>query len=635
LNRRRRAGRAAALTLVVLVGVSLRAVNLGWPPLWVDEAESAINALTILGRGLPLDNYRGLPVFENTLVRPWPGHPEYAFRDISYSDKGLAVYHGWLPLYAMAGAFALAGVTPAEARAGPPPRDASTTELARWTAVPRWPGLAFSALLILCAWRLGTSVAGGGAGWAMALATALGGFFAWTGRQARYYSPTLALTALAGLLVWRALRGGRVRDHALAGLGLALLFHAHALSALVLAAVLAASLPIAGGLRAHLSGVAVAGAVGGALVLPWALWTGFLEAGSRAPAARQMLDAATLVASLRSAGLVWLAGAGLSAVATLARRLPDRIARPLAEAAPGLYFATAWAFLAHAAFLGLVPAASYFPVRLKLSVALPALLIAALALGVASRALARRRGDALVPLAMLAALVAGGQLYRSFPAAEPAAGEHEIARVLRALPLSAAARVYATPNTHLPLTYYSGLPVQSASAVRPSWFERVGPELIVVDTPWYEPLAAARVREVAARHGRSLDDGAARALSREAVRQATLADLQALRLPLDERPRELDGLGRELVDETRRETRRFMELTMEGTPLAAATWRSSNWSQFWQSYFFWFAGASAAGGERRGYLRRAREGRTRVLASGWIVHDCRPRPSAQVEAVID
>ena len=84
--------------------LALRARNLGWPPLWADEAESAINALTIVAEGLPTDHHLGLPIYENTLVRPWPESAEYEFRDISYSDRGLAVYHGWIPLYAIAGA---------------------------------------------------------------------------------------------------------------------------------------------------------------------------------------------------------------------------------------------------------------------------------------------------------------------------------------------------------------------------------------------------------------------------------------------------------------------------------------------------------------------------------------------------
>src|SRR5262249_39045045 len=45
-------------------------------------------------------------------TRPWPESAEYEFKDSSYSERGLAIYHGWLPLYAQAASFALAGVAP-------------------------------------------------------------------------------------------------------------------------------------------------------------------------------------------------------------------------------------------------------------------------------------------------------------------------------------------------------------------------------------------------------------------------------------------------------------------------------------------------------------------------------------------
>src|SRR5438874_7097139 len=81
------------IPLVIAAGFAVRVVRLDSFPFWCDEAESSINALTILQHGYPTDSYGGLPIYENTLVRPWPGNPEYEFKDISYSDKGMAVYH--------------------------------------------------------------------------------------------------------------------------------------------------------------------------------------------------------------------------------------------------------------------------------------------------------------------------------------------------------------------------------------------------------------------------------------------------------------------------------------------------------------------------------------------------------------
>src|SRR5260370_37239274 len=85
--------------VVLVYGLLLRSWDLGSRPYWVDEAETGINALTILKHGLPVDHYLGLPIYENTLSRTWPESREYAFKDSSYSDRRLAIFHGWLPLY--------------------------------------------------------------------------------------------------------------------------------------------------------------------------------------------------------------------------------------------------------------------------------------------------------------------------------------------------------------------------------------------------------------------------------------------------------------------------------------------------------------------------------------------------------
>src|SRR5215472_3693291 len=88
--------------LVLAAAFAIRVRYIAASPLWVDEAESSINALTTLQKGYPTDSYLGLPLYENTLVQQWPESAEYEFRDSSYSDKHYAVYHGWLPLYSIA-----------------------------------------------------------------------------------------------------------------------------------------------------------------------------------------------------------------------------------------------------------------------------------------------------------------------------------------------------------------------------------------------------------------------------------------------------------------------------------------------------------------------------------------------------
>ena len=102
--------RLVAFALILGLGLWLRGRDLASKPTNGDESESAINALTIAQRGVPSGEYLGLPIFENCLIEPWPDHPEYEFRDSSYSEGGVAIYHGWLPLYAMWASQRLMGV---------------------------------------------------------------------------------------------------------------------------------------------------------------------------------------------------------------------------------------------------------------------------------------------------------------------------------------------------------------------------------------------------------------------------------------------------------------------------------------------------------------------------------------------
>src|SRR5690242_10910461 len=82
------------LLLCLIAGIALRVSFIESETLWVDEAESSINALTILERGYPADRYLGLPIYENVLLTASPGSDEYEFKDPSYSDRGMAIYHG-------------------------------------------------------------------------------------------------------------------------------------------------------------------------------------------------------------------------------------------------------------------------------------------------------------------------------------------------------------------------------------------------------------------------------------------------------------------------------------------------------------------------------------------------------------
>ena len=551
-------GTALGLSALAILAVVVRASNLGSPPLWVDEAESAINALTIVADGVPRDHFLGQPIYENTLVRPWPESLEYEFRDSSYSDRGLAVYHGWLPLYAIAGAFRLAGVTPELARHGTPPRDASQAEILRWTAVPRWPSIAFSALFVLAAYGLGRAVHSAPVGWALAFAAAAAKSLVWFGRQARYYSATLAGNAACGLAIWNACRRGWVLDHALAGLAVGVLFHIHALSAVIMAAVYLAALPLARRQPLLWLRIGTAGAVGGLLVLPWAAWSGLLGQTADVPAARDYLDPTTLLRSLPSKDPAMLATAGvgvawLVAGLLLGDRLPGRLRRPFAESRAALYFGGAWMALAYFLFAALMPAASYFVDRLKLTVAVPGLLFNAVVIAAASRAV--RPSSRLLPVAgLMALLVLAGQLLPSLTSKAPDRAFGDLVAGVRSWVLGPGGRIFASPNEHLILTYYTGRPIQSVAPLRKEWLDRFAGDLVVIEGPWFDVLEPQEVRGLAGRLGLVLTPPEAETRASDSRRVATaliLRDSGSHVVPAPPKPDSLDqALVEALIEKT-------------------------------------------------------------------------------------
>jgi hypothetical protein len=624
-----RFGSAVALGALVCLAVLLRAYNLGWPPLWVDEAESAINALTIVADGVPGDHFLGQPLYENTLVRPWPESPEYEFRDISYSDRGLAVYHGWLPLYAIAGAFRLAGVTPEQARHGTPLRDASPAEIRHWTAVPRLPSLLFSALFVVAVYGLGRTLHGAPVGWALAFAAATANAFVWFGRQARYYSATLAGNAACGLAIWNACRRGRMSDHALAGLAVGVLFHIHALSAVTMAALYVVTLPLARCQPRLWLRVLTAGIVGGFLVVPWAAWSGLLGHTAHIPAARHYVDLPLMLWSLPSTDPVMLATAGLglawfAAASFLGGRLRDRWRRPVVDGAASLYFAVAWVALSYLSFVALMPAASYFVDRLKLAVAVPGLLLNSLVIAAASRAL--RPSSRSLPVAGVGVLlVLAGQVPPRLVPERSDRAFGDLIGLVRSWRLAPGGRIFASPNDHLILTYYTGRPVQNIGPMRKAWMDRFAGDLVVIEGPWFERLESADVREAARRIGRELTPAEAEVRAADALRLATAIDLETSGAQVLPPPRTPDDLDRALIETVHRRSRRYMDRFVRSTPLGHLT-APSNWNGFRHSFFYWFSDPDRRAGAGLNWGACRNVARVYVHASGFVVFDCRKNP---------
>lgn len=627
-------GQRIALAALLLLGLVLRGWNLGGIPLWVDEAESAINALTIQQHGVPIDRYLDLPIFENVLTEPWPGHPEYEFRDSSYSDRGVAIYHGWLPLYSIAASEVLFGVRPdvdVNARAVVHDVDA----VVRRTIAPRVPAVLYGMLFLTLLFVAAREMYGTDAGFAALLFGAIAEPLVLAGRQARYYSPTLAFSVACCLLTWRVYRHGRLRDFLIAGVLFGALFHTHILSFFILCGAFVLVLPWVVRRPGWFTGLAGMGLVMAALVVPWVIGTGFLRQVSHVPPARTMLTFPadllsyplhriefTLVAIL---SLAWVA-----AVAIQGRKMPVRFRSPVEGHGFVFVFLIAWGGIALLAFTFLVPAASYFIKRLSLSVMGPGVLLTAIFAAAAARAIAPRRSVLIASAGAAAMLVIGRMVPTQWPYAPVReTPQHELLGFLREQTFAPDARLYATPNDHLTLQYLTGLPFQCVAPVRKTFLDAWPGEVVIVEpvSPYINVNVHA-LHKVAGQDGIGLSETLVQAwrdeLTSGLVRREIAGRVAEVRPPLGELP----PWASRYLDEQKEITARLILGGHSPTRENAAVFRGqpmAHWGEWWPIFFYRFVDWPGRARENLNYAARARTATAHVLrTSGWVVLRCPP-----------
>ncbi|RPI29578.1 MAG: hypothetical protein EHM61_01090 [Acidobacteria bacterium] len=630
------------LGVVLAAAIGERALHLDAFPLWVDEAESCINALTILDHGYPTDSYMGLPIYENTLVQPWPESEEYEFRDISYSAKGMAVYHGWLPLYSIAGAFWLGGIKPDHPTETLQVRHSGAEMLFR-TRVGRSPALVFSLLFLLALFFGARRIFNETAGW---VALLLGGFshlYVWYGGQARYYSATLALNALCLLLAWLMLTEGKWRHFVTGGLVFVLLFHTHMLSFLAGAIMVLGTVPF---LWRHVQALLKIG-VFGALILagtvPWALWTGFLDHATGIPMAWSILEfpAGILDPILRRHNLTFplLCGAlWLPLSVWLKSRFPDRFPPSLSRWRAAIVFLVAWMVVNFLAFTFLVPAASYFYFRLVLGLVAPGILCSAGGISALARLLWPRR-TVLVSFALVVVFFASWahlpfRPWDPCPRSTFQAPVLEMVEQLRGKTFRPGTRIYSTPNEHLTLTFYSGLPIQSVAPVRKSFLDNHPEEVVILECfPRYgrPPLSPDEVFKAAKDFGHQINRQEARRISNKLRHWMTAAHAEerGARVypaspghdPLFQR---LSAIQASLEQEYLKE--QYSE------PTAHALWRGypmEDLSSFWLLFFYRFVDPEKRIGPHLNYAGRIKGSHASVLNSKWVIYES-PRLSTSL-----
>ncbi|MDX2080423.1 MAG: glycosyltransferase family 39 protein [Terrimicrobiaceae bacterium] len=498
-----RAWHIILLVTLVLSGLAIRIDWVNRTALWCDEAESAINGLTIIETGVPGWKYLGLPVYENTLTELWPEHPEYEFRDSSYSPQGLAVYHGWIPLYSIAGSQWLFGMRPDKPQ--DPPRVLHGPEDVWYrTVVPRVPSVLFSVLCLVAIFFVARAIAGTTAGFAAVTLMAFNAKTVDFGIQARYYSATLLASTLAiGALLW-VLRSGRWRAFLCLGLAEAVLFHTHQFSAVVFAAAAAACTPAIMRKPQWFMKSLAGGALAAALILPWVWFSGFLFTAKNVPKAYKLFDSASDWASYSLSRPDHMITLGLViATVLLARWKPSLFPRDVGRAIRSNFWTYGlllfWMVIGYSAFHVIVPAASFFFERLSLVLWTPYVLLISCFTACLLDGLRLKRAPLWAVAFIAVFLVGRGRDFWTAGTLIPMKPQ-AIAGVVEALAsrgFPAGTRFYATPNDHLTYTYYTGLPIQSVAPVRRSFFETYPHPVVFIEKQMELRFPAdAAIREV-------------------------------------------------------------------------------------------------------------------------------------------
>jgi hypothetical protein len=618
--------------LIIAFGIALRACNLGFPPFWVDEAESSINALTILDKGYPADEYLGLPMYENTFVREWEGHPEYAFDDISYSDSGFAVYHSWLPLYSMALSMRLFGIEP-DSPTTPPNVQHGQEDWRLRTLAPRVPSVVFSFVFLVAIFAFGRYMGGASVGLTALVIAAFADGLIEYGHTARYYSATLALTTLCGLSIWSLVLRGSWRSYLATGALLSLMFHTHTLSFAAHAVLLGLSGPVWMRHQRSVWKVMALAAIVGVVVIPWVLWTGFIEAAALAPKAWPLLSFPRDLIGFPSREAIFSVPVGLGAMVVVVlliiakSHLGARVAIGIQPFANKVLFLTGWGVVGFILFLVLVPAASYFEGRMNLVTIVPGILLFALFLDGFVRFVVRSEIQIIGIVLGLAfgTLWIGEKLGTRFVAPLPVSVRYlDMLDIMRGWRLTPGTRLYSTPNDQLLYQYYGGLPVQSVAAVRREYFDESDDDVMILHHLSPAPafrVPAERALEIAANFGRKdlTEEDIPKTFERAEVKVVTnvVSGRVGSVWPPPER---LSEFEREIIEASFEYTVERMTEEAETSPIIRdrEIRTSEDW---WDVFLYRFSGKERAWEGNRNYAARIQKALALVLPWGWTIYD--------------
>jgi MFS family permease len=608
-------------------------------PFWVDEAESSINALTILQHGYPVDHYLGIPIFENTLVKPWPGNREYEFKDSSYSDRGVAIYHGWLPLYSIAASLAISHIRPDTGES--PPLHRSVQDFQARSRAARLPSVLYGGLFLVLCYIAGLALHGRDTAITALLVGAIHQTHIDLCIRARYYSATVALSVFVLLCIWLVVTKGAWKYYLLAAVAFVLLFFTHVVTFIAASATLVAVLPwLLKRDPESVKKLAVFGAIVAIGTIPWILTTGYLSGLRFVPPGRSLLTLDDLI-NFPLARPVYLAAFAVFLALLMyssrpGSRVPTRFTIPLEKCRPAIAILSLWIICGYAAFMLFMPAASFFRDRLNLAYWGPALLLASVFCGVVARIIAPRVSLVVAPMLGLLLLGITGHPMKAEPS--PVSGGltwenlSTLVSYIDGTPLTPNARLYAAPNFHLTLSFYTGRPFQSIAPIRKSFLDAYSGEILYIEWGSFRPhdgdLSPQDLKRLAACQGKRLSDAEAQQLSR-CLRTREYREEVNRRLGFPGDVEELPPFARAAFNKTQQNAGYDWQVL----PILRG-FQVNNWSAGWPLFFYRFSNPLSRIGPNLNYAARLSGATATVLTDeGWVIYRSDLAPTRPSEAV--
>jgi hypothetical protein len=225
--------------------------------------------------------------------------------------------------------------------------------------------------------------------------------------------------------------------------------------------------------------------------------------------------------NLLSAGIVLIGGAVLASAATVLKGLvPARLEAAFEPYKLSFAFVYLWTILGYLVFFFSIPAPSLVVNRVVLLVGPATLLIIAMVLRSVAAAVSRKNGLLLTGIGATAFLLIFNwrhsydvRLARPLEFREPTdvvERTHNVdaaVEYLRAAPVEASTKVFASPDMQLVLTFYTGMFIQSVVPVRKSYLDNYPGDIIFFSTvPFWRtgPLASDVLRRAARNAGSEL-----------------------------------------------------------------------------------------------------------------------------------